>query len=43
MSRITTDRGSLLFDDKIDALSLGIKFFTEAAAQDQIRQKRERQ
>ena len=43
MSRITTDRGSLLFDDKIDALSLGIKFFTEAAAQDQVRQKRERQ
>ena len=43
MSRITTDRGSLLFDDKIDALSLGIKYFTEAAAQDQLRQKRERQ
>ena len=43
MSRITTDRGSLLWDDKIDCLSLGVKFFVDAAAQDQQRRKFERQ
>tara|TARA_B100000700_G_C15009075_1_gene840003 strand:+ start:248 stop:2056 length:1809 start_codon:yes stop_codon:yes gene_type:complete len=43
MSRITVERGSLLFDDKIDALSLGVKFFVDAAAQDQEKQKISRQ
>ena len=35
LSRITVERGSLQFDDRIDALSLGCAFFVEAAAQDQ--------
>lgn len=42
LSRITTDRGSLQFDDRIDALALGVKFFTDAAAQDQDRAKADR-
>jgi len=42
LSRITTDRGSLQFDDRIDALALGTKFFTDAAAQDQERAKADR-
>jgi hypothetical protein len=35
MSRITVERGALVFDDRIDALALAAKFFTDAAAQDQ--------
>lgn len=37
LSRITTDRGSLLYDDRIDALSIAAAHFVEAAAQDQKR------
>lgn len=38
LSRITTERGALGGgDDRIDALSLAVQFFTEAAAQDQQR------
>jgi hypothetical protein len=37
MSRITTDRGSLLFYDRIDALAIAAAHFVEAAAQDQQR------
>lgn len=36
-SRITSERGALQRDDRIDALSLAVQFFTEAAAQDQHR------
>jgi hypothetical protein len=43
MSRITIERGALMFDDRIDALSLGCAFFVEAAAQDQERAKVNRQ
>ena len=43
LSRITIDRGSLVFDDRIDALALGVKFFTDAAAQDQEKAKASRQ
>jgi hypothetical protein len=43
LSRITIDRGSLQFDDRIDALALGVKFFTDAAAQDQEKAKAARQ
>ena len=35
LSRITVERGALVFDDRIDALALAAKFFTDAAAQDQ--------
>lgn len=43
LSRITTDRGSLLFDDRIDALAIAAAHFVEAAAQDQERAARRRQ
>jgi len=43
LSRITVDRGSLTFDDRIDATALGVKFFTDAAAQDQEKAKAARQ
>jgi hypothetical protein len=43
MSRITTERGALMHDDRIDALSLAVGFFTDAAAQDQQRQQSLRQ
>ena len=43
MSRITVERGALTFDDRIDALSLAVQFFTEAAAQDQRKQQANRQ
>ena len=36
MSRITSERGALSRDDRIDALALACQFFTEAAAQDQL-------
>ena len=39
LSRITTERGSLEADDRLDALSLAVKFFVDAAAQDQERVK----
>lgn len=43
LSRITTERGALMHDDRIDALSLAVQFFTESAAQDQQRQAQVRQ
>jgi hypothetical protein len=43
LSRITTERGALVHDDRIDALSLALKFFTDAAAQDQMREQQLRQ
>lgn len=43
LSRITVERGSLTFDDRIDALALGVKFFIDAAAQDQEKAKANRQ
>ena len=43
LSRITTDRGSLLFDDRIDALAIAAAHFVEAAAQDQQRAAQRRQ
>jgi hypothetical protein len=43
LSRITVERGALTFDDRIDALALGVKFFTDAAAQDQQKQQALRQ
>ncbi|MEB3361558.1 MAG: phage terminase large subunit, partial [Synechococcaceae cyanobacterium] len=38
LSRITTERGSLEADDRIDVVAIGAAYFTEAAAQDQTRQ-----
>lgn len=35
LSRITSERGALSKDDRIDSLSLAVQFFTDAAAQDQ--------
>jgi hypothetical protein len=43
LSRITTDRGSLLYDDRIDALAIAAAHFVEAAAQDQLRVAQRRQ
>jgi hypothetical protein len=43
LSRITTERGALMRDDRIDALAIGLQFFTDAAAQDQQRQAQVRQ
>jgi hypothetical protein len=43
LSRITVERGSLKFDDRIDAAALGVQFFTDAAAQDQQKAKAARQ
>lgn len=43
LSRITTERGALVFDDRIDAVALGAKFFTDAAAQDQKKASKQRQ
>lgn len=43
MSRITIERGSLTFDDRLDAVALGVKFFTDAAAQDQKKAKAARE
>lgn len=37
-SRITTERGALEHDDRLDALALAAKYFTDAAAQDQQKQ-----
>ena len=41
-SRITIERGALVFDDRLDAVSLGVKFFTDAAAQDQKKAQQQR-
>lgn len=38
LSRITTERGALEADDRIDALATGVAYFTAAAAQDQQKQ-----
>ncbi len=35
LSRLTTDRGALEWDDRADALSFGVSYFTESAKQDQ--------
>jgi hypothetical protein len=35
LSRITVERGCLQFDDRLDSLALGCKWFVDAAAQDQ--------
>jgi hypothetical protein len=43
LSRITTERGALMADDRIDSLSIAVAFFTEAAAQDQRKQQATRQ
>ena len=43
MSRITTERGALSKDDRIDALALAVQFWGEAAAQDQQRKASERE
>jgi hypothetical protein len=43
LSRITTERGALVHDDRIDALALALQFFTEAAAQDQRKAQATRQ
>lgn len=37
-SRITTERGALKHDDRLDAVALAAKYFTDAAAQDQQKQ-----
>ena len=37
LSRITTERGALMADDRIDALALAVGFFIDQAAQDQHR------
>lgn len=42
LSRITTERGSLEMDDRIDVVALGVAHFTEAAAQDQQKQAQKR-
>lgn len=34
LSRITKDRGSLAHDDRLDALAIGVQFFTEAMEKD---------
>jgi hypothetical protein len=43
LSRITVERGSLPFDDRIDALAMAAAFFVESVAQDQERQAKQRQ
>jgi hypothetical protein len=43
LSRITADRGCLTYYDRIDALAIGAAFFTEAAAQDQIKAQKVRE
>jgi len=43
MSRITTERGALVRDDRIDSLAIALQYFTEAAAQDQRRAQNNRQ
>ena len=42
MTRLTHDRGSLLHDDRIDAVAMAVAWFQEQAAQDQIVQRQAR-
>jgi hypothetical protein len=42
LSRVTTDRGCLQWIDRLDALAIGCAWFEESAAQDQRRQKQQR-
>jgi hypothetical protein len=42
MSRITLERGSLPFYDRVDCLEMACRYFVEAAAQDQVQKERER-
>lgn len=42
MTRLTHDRGSLLHDDRIDALAMAVQWFQEQAAQDQQVRARDR-
>ena len=42
ISRVTTDRGCLQWIDRLDALAIGCAWFEESAAQDQTRQKEQR-
>jgi hypothetical protein len=37
MTRITTDRGSLKHDDRLDALAIAVNYWTEQMAQDELR------
>jgi hypothetical protein len=34
LTRLTKERGSLLHDDRLDALAIGVQFFTEAMEKD---------
>ena len=34
MTRITKDKGSLVHDDRLDALAIGVAYFTERMARD---------
>jgi hypothetical protein len=42
MTRLTHDRGSLLHDDRIDAVAMAVAWFQEQAAQDQMVQRQAR-
>lgn len=42
LSRVTTDRGCLQWIDRLDALAIGCAWFEESAAQDQRKQKAQR-
>lgn len=37
MTRVTTDRGSLKHDDRLDALAIAVNYWTEQMAQDELR------
>ena len=37
MTRVTTDRGSLKHDDRLDALAIAVNYWTEQMAQDEQR------
>ena len=43
LSRITSDRGCLPFDDRIDALAIAAAYYVDSVAQDQDRQAQARQ
>lgn len=43
MSRITKDRGSLAFDDRLDALAIAVAYWVEAMGQDEEAKMRDRQ
>jgi hypothetical protein len=42
LSRITKDRGALRHDDRLDALSIGVNYWTTAMAQDDKKKVQER-